>query len=88
MDKELKKQGIKKREQIYQFIVKYITAIGYAPTIKEICNAVGLKSTSSVYNHLVQLETDGKIEMKPYSPRAIKVVGYQYKKAEDWLCLQ
>lgn len=83
MDKELKKQGIKKREQIYQFIVKYITDIGYAPTIKEICNVVGLKSTSSVYNHLVQLETDGKIEMKSYSPRAIKVMGYQYKKAED-----
>lgn len=68
---------------MYQFIVKYISDVGYAPTVREICKAVDLKSTSNVYAHLVHLELEGRIETKPYSPRAIKVIGYEYKKVED-----
>ena len=71
------------KEKIYQFIVKYISDVGYAPTMREICKAVGLKSTSSVYAHLVRLETEGRIKTKAYSPRAIKVIGYEYKKVEE-----
>lgn len=76
-------EGIKTRERVYQFIVKYIADVGYAPTVREICKAIELKSTSSVYEHLVHLEIEGRIETKPYCPRAIKVIGYEYKKSED-----
>ena len=71
------------KERVYQFIIKYISDVGYAPTVREICKAVDLKSTSSVYAHLVHLETEGRIKTKEYSPRAIKVIGYEYRKSED-----
>lgn len=77
------KKGIKTREKIYQFIVDYISKNGYAPTIKEICNGVNLKSTSSGHDYLVQLELEGKIKIRPCSPRAIKVMDYEYKKVEQ-----
>ena len=76
-------EEIKTKERVYQFIVKYISDVGYAPSVRDICKAVELKSTSSVYSHLMHLETEGRIETKPYSPRAIKVVGYKYQKMED-----
>ena len=83
MDKKLTEQGKNTRECVYQFIVKYIFDNGFAPTVREICKAINLKSTSSVYAHLVRLETEGRIKTKPYSPRAIKVIGYEYIKMED-----
>lgn len=83
MNKKLKEHGKSTREFVYQFIVKYISDNGYAPSVREIGKAVDLKSTSSVYAHLVHLETEGRIKTKSYSPRAIKVVGYEYKKSEE-----
>lgn len=61
------KHGIKKRAEIKQAIILYIEKHGYAPTIREIGDMVGLSSTSSVHNHLIrmiaigELETDDKI---------------------------
>ena len=73
MSKDLKEHGIELREQIYQFISKYINDMGFSPTVREIGNAVGLKSSSSVYSHLTKLEIEGRIESKPYCPRTIKI---------------
>lgn len=81
MDKELKEHGNELRERICQFITDYTLKHSYAPTIREIGAAVGLKSSSSVHSHLTQLEIEGRIETKPYCPRAIKVIENQ--KAED-----
>ena len=74
MDKKLKEHGIKLREQIYQYISNYINDMGYSPTVREIGKAVGLKSSSSVYSHLTQLEIEGRIETKPNSPRTIRII--------------
>lgn len=74
MDKELKEHGNELRERICQFITDYTATHSYAPTIREIGAGVGLKSSSSVHSHLTQLEIEGRIETKPYSPRAIKVI--------------
>lgn len=71
------------RERVYNFIVEFIKKNGYAPSVREICVGTDLSSTSSVYTHLHKLEDEGKIEMKPNSPRAIKLVGYKLVKAED-----
>lgn len=81
MNKDIGRQGIESRKRIYNFLIKYITENGYAPSIREICIAVGLKSTSTVHHHLSVLEDMGKIEMKQNQTRAIKVVGYEFVKA-------
>lgn len=80
MDKQLKEQGIQLREKMYMFIVDYITENGYPPTMNEIGDAVGLMSKSNVRTHLKKLEEDGRIIVKPYVKRAIKVVEYTYQK--------
>ena len=81
MDKELKEHGKELRERICQFISDYTVTHSYAPTIREIGAGVGLKSSSSVHSHLTQLEIEGRIETKPYCPRAIRVIGN--KETED-----
>lgn len=81
MDKGLKKHGNELRERICQFITDYTSKHSYAPTIREIGAAVGLKSSSSVHSHLTQLEIERRIEAKPYCPRAIRIIGS--KETED-----
>lgn len=80
MDYKLKEHGDTVRERICQFIIDYISEHSYAPTIREISKGVGLKSLSSVHNHLIKLECEGRIEIKPHCPRAIRVIK---KEVED-----
>lgn len=74
MDYKLKEHGDTIRERICQFIIDYTSEHSYAPTVREISKGVGLKSLSSVHSHLVKLECEGRIETKPYCPRAIRVI--------------
>ena len=74
------KQGNSTLGRVYDYIVEYMTDNGYAPSVRDICMGVGLKSTSTVYHYLEILVDLGKIEMKELSPRAIKVVGYHFEK--------
>lgn len=69
-----------KQIEIYDFLVDYTTKNGYPPCIREICEAVSLKSTSSVYHYLQALQRAGQIEMKENSQRAIKLIGYKLAK--------
>ena len=71
------------RYKVYDFLVDFITQNNYAPSIREICEGVGLKSTSSVYSHLMALEREGKIEVKDRSPRAIKLLGFDFVKRNE-----
>ena len=64
------------KEKIYNFILRYIEEYGYAPSIREIAEGIGLKSTSSVHSYLKQLQEDGKIEMRGNLPRTIRVTDY------------
>lgn len=82
MHTTLTEQGIETREDIYGFLVKYMTENGYAPTVREIGEAVGLCSSSSVVNQLAMLEMLGKIHVEKYKPRAIRLIGYELKKEE------
>lgn len=68
------KKAAKTREQILEFIREEIKAQGYPPTVREIKDAVGLKSTSTVHGHLDRLERDGYIRRLAGSPRAIVVM--------------
>ncbi|MFI3172109.1 MAG: transcriptional repressor LexA [Eubacteriales bacterium] len=63
----------KKQSEILQYIKEQILAKGYPPAVREICEAVNLKSTSSVHSHLETLEKNGYIRRDPTKPRAIEI---------------
>ena len=60
-------------EIIYAFIVSYVKKEGYPPSVREICQGVGIKSTSTVHAHLRRLQDEGKIEYIPGKRRAIMI---------------
>ena len=63
----------KKQTEILEFIKERILEKGYPPAVREICEAVNLKSTSSVHAHLETLEKNGYIRRDPTKPRAIEI---------------
>jgi repressor LexA len=64
----------KKQLEVLSFIKKEIYKKGYPPSVREICDAVKLKSTSTVHGHLERLERKGYIRRDPTKPRAIEVL--------------
>ena len=62
-----------KQQQILEYIKDQIMEKGYPPAVREICDAVHLKSTSSVHSHLETLERRGYIRRDPTKPRAIEI---------------
>ena len=73
-----------KQQQILDFMKDEILTKGYPPSVREICEAVHLKSTSSVHSHLETLEKYGYIRRDPTKPRAIEIVddGFQMVRRE------
>ena len=63
-----------KQEEILNYIKDEILERGFPPAVREICQAVGLKSTSSVHSHLESLEKNGYIRRDPTKPRAIEIL--------------
>ena len=63
-----------KQREILEYIKSEIINKGYPPAVREICEAVSLKSTSSVHSHLETLEKNGYIRRDPTKPRAIEIV--------------
>ena len=64
----------KKQQEILDYIKDEILNKGYPPAVREICEAVHLKSTSSVHSHLETLEKNGYIRRDPTKPRAIEII--------------
>lgn len=64
----------KKQEEILEYIKTQIINRGFPPSVRDICEAVNLKSTSSVHSHLESLEKNGYIRRDPAKPRAIEIV--------------
>lgn len=62
-----------KQLEILKYIYEEVSDRGYPPTVREICNATGLASTSTVHGHLSRLEKQGFILRDPSKPRAIEV---------------
>ena len=63
-----------KQEEILNYIKNEILERGFPPAVREICQAVHLKSTSSVHSHLESLEKNGYIRRDPTKPRAIEIL--------------
>lgn len=72
-----------KQEQILYFIKQSMVDNGYPPSIREICDAVGLKSPSTVHSHLIKLEHLGYIRKDPTKPRAIEVLDGCKRSTDD-----
>jgi len=70
----LKESLTKRQKQIYDCICTAVMDNGYPPSVREICKKVGLKSSATVYNHLLRLEDKGYIRRDPSKPRAIEVL--------------
>ena len=64
----------KKQQEILDYIKSEILNKGYPPAVREICEAVDLRSTSSVHAHLETLEKNGYIRRDPTKPRAIEII--------------
>lgn len=63
-----------KQQEILEYIKEEILKKGYPPTVRDICEAVHLSSTSSVHSHLASLEKNGYIRRDPTKPRAIEII--------------
>ena len=68
----------KKQQEILDYIKAQILTKGYPPAVREICEAVSLKSTSSVHSHLETLEKNGYIRRDPTKPRAIEIIDEEF----------
>jgi repressor LexA len=64
-----------RQQEIWQFLVEYVDAHGYPPTVREIGDAVGLASPSTVHAHLANLERAGLLRRDPSKPRALELIG-------------
>ncbi|WP_297634604.1 transcriptional repressor LexA [uncultured Clostridium sp.] len=71
-----------KQGQIYDFLKTYTENKGYPPSVREICEAVCLKSTSTVHGHLKRLEKKGLIKRDPTKPRALEIIEFMQPKRE------
>ena len=65
----------KRQREIFDFVLKYADKHGYPPTVREIGEAVGLASPSTVHAHLANLERAGYLKRDPTKPRALEIVG-------------
>ena len=68
-----------KQQQILDFVNSQVEEKGYPPSVREICSAVGFKSTSTVHGYLEKLEKSGLILKDPTKPRALRVIGSNKK---------
>jgi repressor LexA len=71
----------KRQREIFDFVVAYADKHGYPPTVREIGEAVGLASPSTVHAHLANLERAGYLKRDPTKPRALEVVGRERSEA-------
>lgn len=77
-----------KQQQILDFVNKQVEEKGYPPSVREICSAVGFKSTSTVHGYLEKLKKNGLIMKDPTKPRALRVIGGEKKTPQKDMDIQ
>lgn len=75
MAKRKNKKAAERTQEIFEFIKEFLTEKGYPPAVREIGNAVGLRSSSTVHAYLNMLEEQGLIRRNPDTPRGIDILG-------------
>ena len=82
---KLKEQDLKERERkILEFMKSEIKQKGYPPTVREICSALGIKSTSTVHKDIESLVKDGFLIKDPSKPRALNIIDDSPSTAESY----
>lgn len=77
----MKRELTSAEERTYDAIVDFILEHGYPPTCRELCDMVGIKSTSTIHKRLMCIHNKGWITVQG-APRAIKVAGYKFIKED------
>ncbi len=72
-----------RQQEIWQYLVDYVDRHGYPPTVREIGEAVGLASPSTVHAHLANLERAGLLKRDPTKPRALDLIGHRRESRAD-----
>jgi len=72
-----------RQQQIWDFLVAYVEGHGYPPTVREIGEAIGLASPSTVHAHLANLERAGLLRRDPTKPRALELTGPRRRARTD-----
>ena len=72
-----------RQQEIWQLLVDYVDRHGYPPTVREIGEAVGLASPSTVHAHLANLERAGLLKRDPTKPRALDLIGHRRETRAD-----
>lgn len=76
----MKTEPTKRQMDVYNFIVDYITKNMYSPSVRDICKAIGISSTSTVWKHLEALKRWELIDYQPAQTRSIVLKGYKLVK--------
>ena len=76
-----------RQQEIWEFLVDYVDDHGYPPTVREIGEAVGLASPSTVHAHLANLERAGLLKRDPTKPRALELIGREKTGGESVVAL-
>ena len=77
------KKSEQRQNDILAFMKKTIASKGYSPTVREICAALGIKSTSTVHSDIKALEDKGLVKKDPAKPRTVLPVENEYVKASE-----
>jgi repressor LexA len=72
-----------RQQEIWNYLVEYVDAHGYPPTVREIGERVGLASPSTVHAHLANLERAGLLRRDPTKPRALELLGRERREPES-----
>ena len=64
----------RRQNDVFDYLKRYIIEFGYAPCVRDICEALNLKSTSTAHAHLTKLESKGYISRDPAKPRTIMIL--------------
>ena len=70
-------------KKILDYIIRYMQEYQYPPTVREIAEGIGYASTSTIFNHMMDMRKAGLINYVDSSPRTITVPGYQYMKVAE-----
>lgn len=81
----MRQRNIDKQNKILDFVNRYQSEKGYPPSVREICKAVGFKSTSTVHAYIKKLEEEGQISKDATKPRALKVLDSSKRSLEGYI---
>lgn len=81
----MRQRNIDKQNKILDFVNRYQSEKGYPPSVREICKAVGFKSTSTVHAYIKKLEEEGQISKDATKPRALKVLDNSKRSLEGYI---